>query len=243
MLDSISSRSKSESSRYGLITKGLQPHSTAFSPAAVGVWDGPGKPDRVLTCSRSERPPEDGLIGVSGRNSGLGCGLGRPAADVLNIVDDVTRACLTAMPDTSIYGRRVVREPTDPIRPRGQPGMIVSDSGTELTCNTVLTWCSETRINWHHIAPGKPMHVNRLPTGAPQKFGNPLILCTVLCSRGVRIGAGRAPPARQIYDMFQILLTSFRMGSRLCADPQPRHQYWLQRYAPSFARPIAKGYA
>jgi hypothetical protein len=32
---------------------------------------------------------------------------------VLNIVDDVTRECLRAAQDTSISGRRVVRELTD----------------------------------------------------------------------------------------------------------------------------------
>ena len=50
-----------------------------------------------------------------------------------------------------------MRELTDLIRQRGKPGMIVSDNGTELTCNAVLAWCSEARINWHYIAPGKPM--------------------------------------------------------------------------------------
>ncbi len=76
---------------------------------------------------------------------------------VLNIVDDVTRECLAAVPDTSISGLRVVRELAELIRQRGKPGMIVSDNGTELTCNAVLAWCSEARINWHYIAPGKPM--------------------------------------------------------------------------------------
>jgi putative transposase len=76
---------------------------------------------------------------------------------VLNIVDDMTRECLAAVPNTSIPGRRAVRELTDLIRQRGKPGMIVSDNGTELTCNAVLAWCSEARINWHYIAPGKPM--------------------------------------------------------------------------------------
>ena len=47
---------------------------------------------------------------------------------VLNIVDDVTRECLRAVPDTSISGRRVVRELTDLIAERGKPGMIVSDN-------------------------------------------------------------------------------------------------------------------
>jgi putative transposase len=47
---------------------------------------------------------------------------------VLNIVDDVTRECLAAIPDTSISGRRVARELTDLIARRGKPGMIVSDN-------------------------------------------------------------------------------------------------------------------
>lgn len=47
---------------------------------------------------------------------------------VLNVVDDVTRECLAAVPDTSISGRRVVRELTELIAKRGKPGMIVSDN-------------------------------------------------------------------------------------------------------------------
>ena len=49
---------------------------------------------------------------------------------VLNVVDDVTRECLAAVPDTSISGKRVVRELTELIAVRGKPGMIVSDNGT-----------------------------------------------------------------------------------------------------------------
>ncbi len=47
---------------------------------------------------------------------------------VLNIVDDVTRECLRAVVDTSISGRRVVRELADLIAERGSPKMIVSDN-------------------------------------------------------------------------------------------------------------------
>lgn len=47
---------------------------------------------------------------------------------VLNIVDDVTRECLRAVVDTSISGRRVVRELADLIVERGSPKMIVSDT-------------------------------------------------------------------------------------------------------------------
>jgi putative transposase len=76
---------------------------------------------------------------------------------VLNIVDDVTKECLGAIPDTSIAGRRVARELTAIVARRGTPGSIVSDNGTEFTCNAMLAWCKETGINWHFIAPGKPI--------------------------------------------------------------------------------------
>ena len=75
---------------------------------------------------------------------------------VLNIVDDVTRECLAAVPDTSISGKRVVRELTELIARRGKPGMIVSDNGTELTSNAVLAYCGEAGVEWHYTAPGKP---------------------------------------------------------------------------------------
>src|ERR1700709_876221 len=76
---------------------------------------------------------------------------------ILNIADDVTRECLGAIPDTSIPGRRVARELTTLIDRRGKPGMIVSDNGTEFTCNAMLTWSEDNQIAWHFIAPGKPM--------------------------------------------------------------------------------------
>lgn len=76
---------------------------------------------------------------------------------VLNIVDDVTRECLAAIPDTSISGRRVARELTALIARRGKPGLIVSDNGTEFTSNAMFAWQREHEIAWHFIAPGKPM--------------------------------------------------------------------------------------
>lgn len=35
--------------------------------------------------------------------------------------------------------------------------MIVSDNGTELASNALLTFAAAHRIEWHYIAPGKPM--------------------------------------------------------------------------------------
>ena len=65
---------------------------------------------------------------------------------VLKVVDDVTRECLAAVPDTSISWHRVVRELTQPIAQRGKPGMIVSDNGTKLTSNAVLAWCGQIGV-------------------------------------------------------------------------------------------------
>ena len=76
---------------------------------------------------------------------------------ILNIVDDVTRECLAAIPDTSISGRRVARELTMLIETRGKPGMIVSDNGTEFTSNAILGWATYHQVEWHYIVPGKPM--------------------------------------------------------------------------------------
>jgi len=76
---------------------------------------------------------------------------------VLNIVDDVTRECLASVPDTSISGVRVVRELTALVARRGKPEMIVSDNGTELTSNAVLKWAQDHCMQWHYIAPGRPM--------------------------------------------------------------------------------------
>ena len=35
--------------------------------------------------------------------------------------------------------------------------MIVSGNGTKLTANAVLKWCADTKIEWHYVAPIKPM--------------------------------------------------------------------------------------
>jgi putative transposase len=76
---------------------------------------------------------------------------------VLAVVDDFTRECLTLVADTSLSGTRVVRELDAVISWRGRPGTIVSDNGTEFTSTAILSWCQSTGIDWHYIAPGKPM--------------------------------------------------------------------------------------
>ena len=75
---------------------------------------------------------------------------------ILCVVDDFSRECLRCVVDTSIGGVRVVRELQRLVVERGVPRMIVSDNGCELTSTAVLRW-SLGRLDWHYIAPGKPM--------------------------------------------------------------------------------------
>lgn len=76
---------------------------------------------------------------------------------ILCVIDDFTRECLATVVDNSISGIRVARELDRICEARGQPCMIVSDNGTELTSNAILKWQQDTSFEWHYIAPGKPM--------------------------------------------------------------------------------------
>ncbi|WP_407117037.1 IS3 family transposase [Bradyrhizobium sp. LMG 9283] len=76
---------------------------------------------------------------------------------ILTVVDDCTRECLALVADTSLSGARVARELDRLITERGKPKTVVSDNGTELTSNAILTWADQSRVAWHYIAPGKPM--------------------------------------------------------------------------------------
>lgn len=76
---------------------------------------------------------------------------------VLAVIDDYSRECLALVADTSLSGARVARELDAIIARRGKPKTIVSDNGTELTSTAILKWSQETKVDWHYIAPGKPM--------------------------------------------------------------------------------------
>src|SRR5690606_33030943 len=76
---------------------------------------------------------------------------------VLAVVDDCTRECLALVADTSLSGLRVARELETIMAARGKPKMIVSDNGTEFTSNAILSFADRHKIDWHYIAPGKPM--------------------------------------------------------------------------------------
>ena len=77
---------------------------------------------------------------------------------ILAVMDDFTRECLGLVADTSLSGLRVARELDRIAQVRGRfPAMVVSDNGTELTSNAILAWQQERHVEWHYIAPGKPM--------------------------------------------------------------------------------------
>lgn len=58
--------------------------------------------------------------------------------------------------DTSLTAVCVTRELDYIVEVRGCPRIIVSGNGTG-TSNTILAWQDELGIEWHYIAPGKPM--------------------------------------------------------------------------------------
>ena len=66
-------------------------------------------------------------------------------------------ACLALVPDTSIFGIRVARELDRLLVAYGKPKTIASDNGTELTSNAILRWADDHKVEWHYIAPGKPV--------------------------------------------------------------------------------------
>ena len=76
---------------------------------------------------------------------------------ILCVIDDFSRECLATVADNSISGVRVARELDRIAGVRGYPCMVVSDNGTELTSNAILQWQEERSVEWHYIAPGKPM--------------------------------------------------------------------------------------
>ena len=75
---------------------------------------------------------------------------------VLTIIDDVIKECLAAVPDTSLSGKRVVRETSTLIARRGKPGAIVSDNGTEFTSSAVPAFIQAARLDCRCIAPDRP---------------------------------------------------------------------------------------
>jgi putative transposase len=65
--------------------------------------------------------------------------------------------CRAAIFDNSISGECVALELDIIAEHRTYPCMIVSDNGTRLTSNAILAWQEDRQVEWHYIAPDKPM--------------------------------------------------------------------------------------
>ena len=76
---------------------------------------------------------------------------------ILAVVDDFTREDMALVADTSLSGLQLTRELNTVIASRGKPRTIVSDNGNEMTSMAVLAWCHEAIVDWHQIAPDKPV--------------------------------------------------------------------------------------
>jgi transposase InsO family protein len=109
---------------------------------------------------------------------------------ILNIVDDVTRECLAAIPDTSISGKRVARELfTALIDARGKRQMIVSDNGISARPwsfpGPACRWfSSSTQLAPASRAPRPVFTIagRSVRSGPPRQFGRG---CPLLCPRAV----------------------------------------------------------
>ena len=69
---------------------------------------------------------------------------------LLNVIDDYSRECLACIVDTSLSGRRVVRELAAIAERRGLPCMVISDNGTvHQSCRTRLVPGHRGRMALH----------------------------------------------------------------------------------------------
>ena len=76
---------------------------------------------------------------------------------VLNVIDDFSRECLAAVSDPSFGGVRGAPELDRIADLRGFPCFVVSYNSMELTRKAMLKWQEDRKVDWHYIAPGKPM--------------------------------------------------------------------------------------
>ena len=104
---------------------------------------------------RKSRFGEEQIIGtLREHQAGMGA---KELCRVLWVIDDFSHECLACVVDTSLPGQRLAPELDNIARLRGYPCMLVSGNGTELTSNATLQLQEERSVEWHYIAPGKPM--------------------------------------------------------------------------------------
>ena len=129
--------------------------------------------------------------------------------------------------DTSLSGRRVVRE-LDAIAARpSYPASMVSDNGTELTSSAVLPWSQDRNVGWHYIAPGKPQQnafVTRVIRYRRERWATPDGQ-TVLAPLPSGVAGHFAP------DLRRFVLAQHDPTTRLRRSPGPPMSYRLLKLA------------
>ena len=76
---------------------------------------------------------------------------------VLCVTDDFTWEAPAPVVDVALSGERVTREVGRIAETRSCSSMVVSDNGKDLTSSAFLRWQEDRKVEWRHIAPGKPM--------------------------------------------------------------------------------------
>ena len=137
---------------------------------------------------------------------------------ILNIVDDVTRECLAAIPDTSISGMRVARELTTLIESRGKPrdDRLRPRHRVHLERHPALG--DKHQVEWHYIAPGKPMQ-----NGYIESFNGRMRdeLLNESLFLGSRSAPGKSsPPGWPTTTPETAFLARLQHTGRLCRSPQ-----------------------
>lgn len=66
---------------------------------------------------------------------------------ILTAFDDCARECLALVADTSRFGLRVARELERISEERGEPRMIASEYGSNLTSNAILQWAARAKVD------------------------------------------------------------------------------------------------
>ena len=74
----------------------------------------------------------------------------------LNIIDDFNREALAITMDTSLTGKRVIKELNQLIAWRGAPQKIRVVNGPEFICEVLEKWAHDHKIDLKFIEPGKP---------------------------------------------------------------------------------------
>ncbi|WP_234820332.1 MULTISPECIES: IS3 family transposase [Sinorhizobium] len=173
---------------------------------------------------------------------------------VLTVVDDCTRECLALVADTSLSGLRVARELDRIIEERGKPKMIVSDNGSEFTSSAILQWVDRAKVEWHYIAPGKPIQnafIESFNGRLRDEFLNETLFSSLTHARSALLnwrsdyndnrphsGLGWLTPAefaqtispRRGAAQPKWLRTATRRYRRNCSNPKPleRTQNWIK---------------